>query len=87
MAYYTLSRPEQVAALRKLGCGHGDAAFALAAAHSTGIPAEASVSELDGSLIDSLTSRGAKLQGALVLLRYLANSMEREAEMALTEVG
>lgn len=87
VAYYTLSRPEQVAALRKLGFGHGDAAFALAAAHSTGIPAEASVSELDGSLIDSLTSRGAKLQGALVLLRYLANSMERETEMALTEAG
>lgn len=82
VAYYTMSRPEQATALRQVGFGHGDAAFALAATHSTGTAAENYASALDDSLVSTLLNRGAKLQGALVLLRYLANSMEREAQLA-----
>jgi predicted Zn-dependent protease len=84
VAYYTLSRPQQVSALRDLGYGHGDAAVALAATHSTGLPANSYSSALDDSLVTALTKGGARLQGAMVLLRYLANSMEREAELAQT---
>ncbi len=83
VAHYVLTRPEQVTQLRELGFGHGDAAFALATARSTGAAPAVYASTLPNySLINTLTKQGVKLEGAIVLLRYLANAMEREGEFA-----
>ena len=83
VSHYTLSRSEQVTALRKLGFGHGDAAFALCASRSTQRAPETYGEKLAGySLINSLNKEGVKLGGAIVLLRYLANAMEKEVEFA-----
>ncbi len=83
VAHYVLTRPEQVTELRELGFGHGDAAFALAAARSAGAAQETYTSTLANySLINTLTKQGVKLEGGIVLLRYLANAMEREVEFA-----
>ena len=83
VAHYVLTRPEQVTELRQLGFGHGDAAFALAAARSVDVAPEAYSATLSSSsLIDTLANQGVKLDGAIVLLDYLANAMEREVELA-----
>lgn len=83
VAHYTLSRPEQVAKLRELGFGHGDAAFALAASKVTGADATSYISTPPASsLISSLQTEGVRMDGATVLLRYLANALEHEMELA-----
>ncbi len=83
VAHYTMSRPEDVAKLRAKGMGHGDAAFALAASKATGLdPASYTTTLTDHSMIDAIAGQGVKLGGPIVLLRYLANAMEKEIELA-----
>ncbi len=83
VSHYTLSRPEQVTALRNAGFGHGDAAFALCASKSTQSAPETYAENLPTySLINNITKQGVKLGGATVLMRYLANAMEKEVEFA-----
>ena len=83
VSHYTLSRPEQVTSLRKAGFGHGDAAFALCASRSTQLAPETYAEKMATySLINSLNKEGVKLDGAIVLMRYLANAMEKEVELA-----
>ncbi len=84
VAHYTLTRPEDVAALRELGMGHGDAAFALVASRTSGVDPAAYASTLaDFSTIDTMNNQGVSLEGPIVILRYLANAMEKE--LALSE--
>lgn len=88
VAHYTLTRPEQVRELREQGFGHGDAAFALAGAKTTGHPAAGYLPTLENhSLIDTLKNNGVNIDGPIVLLKYLANAMEREVEFAQTQAA
>lgn len=88
VAHYTLCRPEEVAELREQGFGHGDAAFALAASKSTGRAAASYLTELqNNSLIDTLQQSNVDLNGPIILLRYMANAMEREMEFAEAEAA
>jgi TPR repeat protein len=83
VAHYTMSRADEVARLRARGMGHGDAAFALAASKTTGRdPASYATTLADHSMIDAISGQGVRLGGPIILLRYLANAMEKELELA-----
>lgn len=81
VAHYCGARPRQVETLRAQGLGYGDAAFLLSAAR--GLRTE--VGQLTGivgtnEVISGLQGRGASFDGPVLLLRFLANSLEDEAQ-------
>lgn len=80
VAHYTLKRPRDVRALRSENIGYGDAALILAASRSmTTEPARlASLAATGSSLVDQVSSAGARTSGALLLLKYLATALEYE---------
>jgi hypothetical protein len=80
VGHYVLASPQSVRALREAGAGYGDAAAILAASASARLqPAEVLRQGIaSGSTVDEVSASGARTDGAMVLLRYLARAAEYE---------
>lgn len=81
VAYYTFQRPQVVAQLRGESLGYGDAALLLTSARSTRLDLQefTGLARSAHSIVDQLSSAGARTDGALVLLKYLASAAEYES--------
>ena len=77
---YIFAPPAQVAEMRKLGLGYGDAAFVLAVSRSGNLnPAEfTSLGLADNSFVDAAMQAKAPIKGASLMLKFLAAALEQE---------
>jgi Zn-dependent protease with chaperone function len=82
VAHFTMQRPEVVAKLRGEGVGYGEMALILSAAYTNKANPADLMSLVGGarSLVDQINSAGARTEGALVVLKYLARAVEYETK-------
>lgn len=80
VAYYCGAEPAEVRALREERLGYGDIAFMLSGARANRTDPDAYMNAVaNNELIGGLSSQGVALDGPVLLLRLLANAMDREA--------
>jgi predicted Zn-dependent protease len=82
IAHYTLQRPTTVSALLDEGVGYGEVALVLAGLRTAKLDASDFLRSSAGvsSMVDQVNSVGGKTEGARILLKYLADTIEYEAQ-------
>lgn len=80
VAHYLLSTPRQVRQVRGKGLGYGDAALIMAASMVAKTSPEQMASSVPAarSVVDHIDSIGARSDGAMIMMKYLADAMDYE---------
>ncbi|MBP8953041.1 MAG: M48 family metalloprotease [Armatimonadetes bacterium] len=82
VAHVMLDQPRAVRQMRVQGLGYGDVALLVAASHKKPQEPGALVASAlrASSMVDHVSNIGAQSDGALYLMKYLANALEYETE-------
>jgi len=84
VAYFTMSTPDQVAAVRSKGLGVGDTAAVMAASKSVGVDpldlAGASNTDVHDSIVGRILRVDRNLLGPRVMLKFLATALAEEVK-------
>lgn len=82
IAHYTLQRPQVVSTLIGEGVGYGEVALVLAGLRSAKLDPSGFLRSSRGvaSMVDQVNAVGGKTEGARILLKYLADTLEYEAQ-------